>query len=71
MKKRSNERYVSANEIALVHAGLGEKDLALEWLEKAYEDLSIDPYVKVDPIYDSLRQDHRFVALLKKMAREK
>jgi TolB-like protein/Tfp pilus assembly protein PilF len=54
--------------IALVHAGLAEKDQAFEWLEKAYEDG--DPgmiYMKIDPALDPLRSDARFEDLLRRM----
>lgn len=39
---------------------LGEKDRALEWLEKAYEDRSMTNEnfaLKVDPKFDTLRID--------------
>jgi TolB-like protein len=53
---------------ALVHAGLGERDDAFRELEKAIELRA--PYVillKVDPRFDSLRQDPRFQTLLRRM----
>ena len=37
LKQRSDVEPVETYEIAIVHAGLGEKDQAFEWLEKAYE----------------------------------
>ena len=52
----------------VVYLGLGEKDMALEWLEKSYADR--DPQcwpLKVEPFYDSLRTEPRFQALLKKV----
>ncbi len=52
---------------ALVYAALGEKEPALEWLERSFEEredsLSV---LKVDPKLDSLRDDPRFTDLLKK-----
>ena len=53
----------------VIYAGLGEKDKALEWLEKAYEDRSISgaPEINVDPIFDPLRSDPRFQDLLRRM----
>jgi len=53
---------------ALVHTGLGEKDEAFGSLERAI-DLRA-PFVillKVDPRFDSLRQDPRFPNLLRRM----
>jgi len=64
----SKQRYVSPAQIALIYAGLGQKDQAVEWLEKAYEER--DHWLvllKIDPLFDSLRSDSRFKALLKKM----
>ena len=55
-------------EIALVYAGLGEKDKAFEWLEKAYtlRDRGLT-YLKVDPCVDPLRSDPRFQDLLRRV----
>ncbi len=53
---------------ARVYAWLGEKDQALEWLERAY--VERDPgvtWIKIDPFFRSLRGDPRFKALLHKM----
>jgi serine/threonine protein kinase len=59
---------VGAREAALVYAGLGEKDRAFEWLERAYKvhegDMS---FLKVDPPFDPLRSDPRFQDLLRRM----
>ena len=64
----SKDRYVGPIYRAVMWVGLGEKDKALEDLEKAY--LARDPamgFLKVWPILDSLRSESRFQALLKKM----
>ena len=55
----SKERYVSAYSFALVHLGLGDKDEALRYLEKAYEDRAGEllRYIRVDPLLDPLRGD--------------
>jgi TolB-like protein/DNA-binding winged helix-turn-helix (wHTH) protein/tetratricopeptide (TPR) repeat protein len=55
---------------ALVHTGLGEKDEAFRSLGKAIEFRAPWPFVtllKVDPRFDSLRQDPRFHDLLGRM----
>jgi hypothetical protein len=47
---------------------LGEKEQAFEWLEKAYEERSSAlVYLKVDPSFDSLRDDPRFTDLLRRI----
>ena len=54
--------------IASIYAGLGEKDSAFAWLEKAFRDHSNSIfYIKVDPFLDSLRNDGRYVELLRKL----
>ena len=54
--------------IARMYAFAGDKDLALRWLEKAYQDGdSTMVYLKVDPSFDVLRDDPRFQTLLRKM----
>ena len=55
--------------IATVYAGLGEKDKAFEFLEKAYQDKSTDlPYfLKADLRMDSLRSDPRFQDLMRRV----
>jgi len=68
LKVLSKTRHVSSGDIAFVHIGLGEPDQALQWLEQAYnkrdEKLIM---LKVDWVFDPLRSDPRFQALLDKM----
>jgi serine/threonine-protein kinase len=61
-------KYVSAGLISAIYIALGQKDQAFKWLEKAYEerDYHIE-YIKVDPMFDSIRSDPRYASLLKKM----
>jgi len=66
--ERSKHSYVAPYYIALVYTELGEKDQAFDWLEKAYEER--EPYFnlfKVEPVFDSLRSDPRFLGLLKRI----
>jgi len=68
LKQISKQRFVYAYGIALVYAGLGEKDQAFQWLEKSYQDH--EPRItrlKVDPLMDSLRADPRFADLVKRI----
>jgi len=61
--------YVSPYMFATVYAGLGEKDKAFEYLEKAYQERSSDlPYfLRADLRIDTLRSDPRFQDLLARM----
>jgi serine/threonine protein kinase/Flp pilus assembly protein TadD len=68
MNNLSRKRYISPFEIATVYIGLGEKDQAFEWLEKAYEARNFGLILlKVDPWFDNLRSDPRFQDLLRRM----
>src|SRR6266581_4689432 len=61
-------RYFSPVDVALVHAGLGNKDEAFAWLTKAYE--SRDPqliWIKVEPELEGLHSDPRFAELLRRV----
>ena len=54
--------------IATVYAGLGEKEEALAWLDKAYEARSdFIVFIKVDLAWDGLRSDPRFQDLLRRI----
>jgi hypothetical protein len=67
----SKRKYVPPYWIATIYAGLGEKDRAFEWLEKASEERSGGMvWLKVDPRLDSLRFDSRFVGLLRRVGIE-
>ncbi len=68
LKERSRHEYVDPLGVAQIYTGLGDKDAAFEWLQRAYENHSPSLiWVKVDPIYDSLRSDPRFQDLLRRM----
>jgi tetratricopeptide (TPR) repeat protein len=68
----SKDRYVGSYWRAVVWLGLGEKNEALENLEKAYlERESLMAALKVWPMLDSLRSEPRFKDLLKKMNLDK
>lgn len=68
MQQRSKRTYVDSFAIAIIYIGLGEKDHAFAWLDKACEARSESLlYYKDAPILDSLRSDKRFIALLQRM----
>ena len=64
---RFHKSYANPTDIAQLFLEAGEKGKALDWLEKGYEvrDQSL-PYLGL-PIYDSVRSEPRFQALLRKM----
>jgi TolB-like protein len=67
--QQSGTGYVSPYMIAVVYAGLGNKDKAFEYLGKAYKERSSDlPYfLRADLRMDSLRSDPRFQDLIRRM----
>jgi serine/threonine protein kinase/TolB-like protein len=68
MQTVSKQRYATALGFARVYAGLGDKEQAFAWLEKAYEERSTGLYLlNVDPSWDSLRSDPRFNDLLRRI----
>ncbi len=65
---KNKKEYVSPYEVAMVYAGLGDRDRAFEWLEKAYEDRSTFlVYFRMDPRIWNLRSDPRHQNLLGRM----
>ena len=68
LKERSRQGYVDPMSLALVYLGLGEKDQAFAWLEKAYEERSLmETFLKASPGFAPLRSDPRFQDLLRRM----
>ncbi len=65
---RNGTDYVSPGELAIIYAGLGERDQAFASLDKAYEthDLQLQ-YLGVSPWFDPLRSDPRFHELLRRV----
>jgi eukaryotic-like serine/threonine-protein kinase len=66
----SKNRYISASLVAQVYAGMGETLAALEWLEKACDAHAVDlAWLGVRPVFDALRAEPRFDALLSRLGR--
>jgi eukaryotic-like serine/threonine-protein kinase len=71
LQELSKRRYVPPFDPAVIYAGLGDKERAFEWLEKAFEDRSWGMVrLKVDPRFDRLHADPRFASLLRRMGLE-
>src|SRR6266487_2101817 len=62
------KHYVSRIARVYIYAGLGDKDKAFEWLEKAYQERSDSlAWFRKDPESKSLRSDPRFAVLMRKI----
>ncbi len=68
LEKRSRQHYVSPYNMALTHIGLGNKEQALAWLEKAYEKRSFYLItINSWPWFDSLRSHPQFQDLVRRI----
>jgi TolB-like protein/Flp pilus assembly protein TadD len=64
----SHRKYVPAVYVALVYIGLGRKDEAFHWLDKAYDErCEYLVYLGSEPLADPLRVDPRFARLLSRL----
>ncbi len=71
LEEMAKRQYVNSSAFAAIYLGLGEKEKALDWLDKAYENQESACWLlKVDPIYDGIRNEPRFQALVQKVFRE-
>jgi TolB-like protein/DNA-binding winged helix-turn-helix (wHTH) protein/Tfp pilus assembly protein PilF len=65
---RARQQYVSPFDIAMAYAGLGDRNAAFEWLDKAYDERSPSlVYLGRHPWTASLRSDPRFAAMLQRL----
>ena len=68
LQELSKQQYVSPFQIAVVYAGLDERKLALDWLEKSREErFNWLPFVQIDPVFKNLRSEARFLELVKSL----
>ena len=66
--RTKSSKYVLPLFLARIHANLGENDQAMDYLERVYADRSESAvWLKVDPSFEPLRKDPRFVALVKRV----
>ena len=60
---------VPSQELAFIYIALGDNDKACSYLDAAYRDRhAVLIAVKVEPLFDPLREDARFIELLKMMS---
>jgi len=68
LEERSKRGYVPAYDLAVIHLALGEKEAALRWLQRAYDEHDWALVVlAVEPRLDPLRSDPRFQGLVRKV----
>ena len=68
LQELSKTVYVPALSLAMAHIGMSNLDRALEYLDRAYEErYGALCWLPVEPVYDALRSDPRFQALLRRM----
>jgi TolB-like protein/Flp pilus assembly protein TadD len=60
LKALAGKRYVPPESVACVYIGLGERNQALDWLQRAWEDRSFALFFLYAPMWDSLRSEPRF-----------
>jgi TolB-like protein/DNA-binding winged helix-turn-helix (wHTH) protein/Flp pilus assembly protein TadD len=68
LRRLTHPRQPSPFQVALIYVGLDDTDRAVEWLEKAIETRAWEsPMIKANPIFDKIRLDPRFPALLRRI----
>ncbi|MFN0084998.1 MAG: protein kinase domain-containing protein [Blastocatellia bacterium] len=68
LQERAKREHISEYGLAMIYAGLGEKDQAIAELQKAYDARDeYMPYLNIDPFFDSLRSDQRFTNILRRL----
>lgn len=69
LEAAARERYLPPYAMALIHAGLGDRDSVYSWLDRAYELRDVHlVFLSVDPKWEPFRRDPRFVQLLERCA---
>lgn len=67
LMETGKSRFVPPTDIALVYAGLGDRESVLQWLEKGYEARDVHMvFLTIDPMWDDFRSDPRFQGLLQR-----
>jgi TolB-like protein/DNA-binding winged helix-turn-helix (wHTH) protein len=68
LEETAKRRFISPYGIAVIYAGLGDKERAFAWLNRAYEERdNWLNYLKVEPRLDPLRSDARFADILRRV----
>ncbi len=68
LDERRQQQYVPPIYNSLIYIELGDRDAAFEWLERAFDEHDYwATYVRVEPRFDSIRDDPRFIALTERL----
>jgi tetratricopeptide (TPR) repeat protein len=68
LRQSSNREYVAPYNLAMIHNALGETETALDYLEKAYSEKNVlMVFLKVEPKWNNLRNEPRFIVLMRRM----
>lgn len=68
LKDEKRAGYVQPSYVSLVHANLGETEEAIEYLQKAYDERhGFLIFLNVEPAFDPLRSDPRFIEIVKRI----
>jgi len=65
---QAQQQYISPIDFVYIYAGLGDREQAFQWLERAYEErVGVLIYLHVEPVYEVLKDDARFADLLQRL----
>ena len=68
LEQLAKQKYVSPYFIAVIYAGLGDRDQTFAWLEKAYQERhQYMTLIGVEPVFDPVRSDPRFANLIRRI----
>jgi tetratricopeptide (TPR) repeat protein len=67
LKETSLKKYVSPMDMAVAYTGIGDRDGAFEWLERAYRERTMRIQELPEALFDSLREDRRFGDLIRRL----
>jgi hypothetical protein len=68
LKSIAAEKFVPAYNFTMIYNGLGEKDEALNYLEKSFGEREVQmTFIKIDTRWDEFRAEPRFIDLMRRM----
>lgn len=67
LEEAARSNMASGHLIARIHLATGDRDRAFEWMNRTLDAGAVPIFYKDSPLWDSVRTDQRFVALLRRM----